>query len=310
MSVQCPSCSSHRVREKGKIHATHIFTSHNLNALLEGGHLFICMECHLGFRYPVPSQEKLDQLYRSSGTNLWKYNPTQRVDWQIAKEWLGKLFEKGSILDVGCFDGAFLHFLGHSWNRSGVEINEAAIRVAEERGIAILAPDLKQLSNLALSSDSHQFDAIVTFDVIEHVPDPRKLLTDMLALVRPGGIVILATGNLDSFTWRLMGSAYWYCTIPEHIAFISTTWCKHVSHDLGLELLDIQTYSHEQNRTLALSLREWSANMMYKLTPRLFAALRRSGLGKKDTERFDELAYHPPTWTTARDHLIAIFRKS
>lgn len=158
-------------------------------------------------------------------------------------------------------------------------------------------------------SESDQYDVTVAFDVIEHVPDPRKLLNDMMDITRPGGTIIIATGNRDAFSWKLMGSSYWYCTIPEHLAFISTSWCHAAAKTLHLDLLHLETYSHEQNRSLKLTLREWTTNVLFRFSPGLFARLRRAGFGDKDTQTFKELAHYPPTWTTAKDHLIAIFRK-
>ena len=308
MSVACPSCKSHSVNNVGAISAAYLFASHNLDELLDGGSLYSCNTCSVSFRYPLPDAHTLNELYRTGSINHWQYEPANRPDWKLASEWLATNHTEGAILDIGCFDGAFFELLNPKWDLYGIEINEAAIEHAKNRGVDIIAADLSELTSIK-SSDAVSFDAVVAFDVIEHVPDPRELLVNMMAVTRNGGTIILASGNRDAFSWKLMGSSYWYCTIPEHLAFISTSWCHKIAQELKIELVQTITYSHEQRRTAKLVAREWATNLLYRFAPSLFARLRRSGLGEKDTSTFEELAYYPPTWTTARDHIMAIFRK-
>ena len=305
----CPSCASRATEKIGPISGAYLFASHNLDEILDGGSLFTCSVCHLAFRHPLPSREKLNELYRTSSIEHWQYDAKKRTDWSIARKWLSKLHTEGSLLDIGCYDGAFYEVLGQSWKMAGIEINEEAVQIASDRGVNIVAKDLAELTLLHNQGQLNQYDATVAFDVIEHVPNPRKLLKDMKDVTRPGGTLIIATGNRDAFSWQLMGSAYWYCTIPEHLSFISKTWCNSAAKILNLELVHFSTYCHEQNRTLLLTAKELASNLLYRFAPDAFARLRKAGFGDKDTRNFEELAYHPPTWTTAKDHLIAIFRK-
>ena len=305
----CPSCASHQTKKIGPISGAYLFASHNLDEILDGGSLFTCLNCHVAFRFPLPSIEKLNALYRTSSIDHWQYEPAKRTDWSITHTWLNKLHQGGALLDVGCYDGAFSEVLEKNWKMAGIEINEEAIKIAHERGVQIIAKDLSELTAVHSESGPYQFDATVAFDVIEHVPDPRKLLKDMMAVTKPEGTLVLATGNRDAFSWQLMGSAYWYCTIPEHLSFISTSWCRAAATSLNLELVHMETFCHEQNRTLKLTLKEVASNLLYRFAPGLFARLRKAGFGDKDTETHKELAHYPPTWTTARDHLIVIFRK-
>ena len=308
MSVACPSCASHDLSKIGAIPSAYLFASHNLDEMLDGGTLYSCNACAVSFRYPLPEQETLNELYRTGTIDQWQYEPASRPDWRIASEWLATHHPAGAILDIGCFDGAFFELLDSNWALHGIEINEAAIQRASERGVNILASDLRELTALR-SEEAVEFDAVVAFDVIEHVPDPRNLLENMMAVTRSGGAIVIASGNRDAFSWQLMGSGYWYCTIPEHLAFISRSWCENMARTLNIELVQTITYSHQKERTAKLIAREWASNLLYRFAPALFARLRRSGVGDKDTGTFEELAYYPPTWTTARDHIMAIFRK-
>ena len=304
MRPQCPSCDSIELKHVGEINPAFVFASHQLADKIDGGHLYHCKRCALAFRYPTPSRETLAKLYQTSNLTHWQYEPEKRQDWQLARKWLEELAGR-DILDVGCYDGAFLEYLGAEWNPFGIEINAQAIDQAKARGVEIITDDLYNLSGI-----DQRFDAVVAFDVAEHVQDPADLLARMLAITRKNGLIILATGNFDARSWKMMGSSYWYCTIPEHLVFISKTWCERVVAQLPLDLIHLKTYSHEQRRTNRLVLHELLSNMLYRSSPKLFAALRKAGIGDKDASQDEALALHPPTWTTARDHLLAIFRKT
>ncbi|MEZ4702137.1 MAG: class I SAM-dependent methyltransferase [Rhodothermales bacterium] len=289
---------------RGPINASYLFAGQELAELLPGGALYDCPVCSLAFRYPTPPKEKLDALYRSSPIGHWQYDPALRHDWVETRAYLQGNVQGGSLLDIGCFDGAFHAFMGPAWEAYGVEINLEARERARQRGVSILGSDAGDLAAIDRS-----FDAVVAFDVLEHVVDPRGLLALMARRTRSGGAVIIASGDADAWSWRLMGSRYWYCTIPEHMAFLSETWCRKAGDHVGLQLAHIGRYSHERFRTPRLVAHELASNLLYRFLPGVFAWLRSKGVGDKDPGAHEELKRYPPTWTTARDHVVAIYRK-
>jgi SAM-dependent methyltransferase len=283
----------------------HEFAGRILAEPLPGGSLYACATCHVSFRWPLTPKEKLDALYRQAELSNWSYEPRRREDWIQARDWLQAHHDGGSILDIGCFDGGFLEYLGEGWARFGVEINEEAARIAQGRGIEIIGNDVE-----ALTPSTQQFDAVVAFDVIEHLPVPKVLLEKMVALARPGGAVILATGNTQAPSWRLMGSRYWYCRIPEHIAFINTQWCQQAAADLGLELVHVGRFSHAPSRTLRQQMISLGKNLVYRFFPGLFRRLRQQGFGGVEVAKHAGLEDLPPIWITARDQLVATFQRA
>lgn len=222
----------------------------------------------------------------------------------MAVQYLETHYGAGTVLDVGCFDGAFLERLGVGWDRYGIEINEAAGRRAEARGVQIVAREAKALCRLG-----QRFDAIVAFDLAEHVRDPRALLAQMVQRLTPGGAILLGTGNTQAPSWRLMGSRYWYCAIPEHLAFIGEAWCRTSAAALGLNLVLVERYSHARSRRPLQVASEVGKNLAYRFAPTLFGTLRARGWGGIDVAKAEALKSYPPAWMTARDHLIAVFQK-
>lgn len=304
MPVSCPSCLSTQIVDLGRINAAYLFAGHALQKLLPGGNLFKCNACHLQFRNPAPPKAKLDELYRTASITHWQYEPDRRLDWQEARTWITTHFSSGKILDIGCFDGAFHKYMGQNWEAFGVEINESAREKASAQGVTLLGADLAEIEYL-----KDLYDVVVAFDVIEHVINPQKLLNQMAALTRPGGAVIVASGDTASNAFKMMKSNYWYCTIPEHMAFVSKAWYLQAAQQADLTLSHTKTYSHERNRTIKLRVHESLSNVLYRFFPAIFKTLRRVGLGDKDVSLHKELVHYPPTWTSAKDHLIAIFTK-
>lgn len=105
------------------------------------------------------------------------------------------LGRKGRVLDVGCATGAQLQAARErGWGTIGVEVSERAAAAARARGLEIVTGTL-DTGELPASS----MDAIVLSHVLEHVPDPVRLLRLCRRLLLPDGVVSLALPNADGF---------------------------------------------------------------------------------------------------------------
>jgi SAM-dependent methyltransferase len=100
------------------------------------------------------------------------------------------------LLDVGCGDGEFLsRARERGWAVSGAEIDRRAVRRAvEARGLTgVRLVDVRD----GLAGCGEGFDAVTAFDLVEHLPDPVALVSEMAARARPGGGVVVAVPRLD-----------------------------------------------------------------------------------------------------------------
>jgi SAM-dependent methyltransferase len=222
------------------------------------------------------------------------------MDWQIATAIIHKQEGVSSVLDVGCFDGRFLDHLGNGYDRAGIEVHPLAAEYAAAKGIQIVGHDFSDLDTLATP-----FDVVVALDVIEHVGNPRIFLESLAKATRPGGLIIVSTGNTAALSWRLMGGMYWYCSIAEHISFINTHWCKRTAEGLGLAIDDLRTFSHEPAK-MPDAFIQATANLFYRCLPGLAYKLRYFyARCKGNTCRPSYRT--PPHWRSAEDHLLVAF---
>ena len=260
----------------------------------------------MAFRYPRLPKAVLDRFYRAGNADSWQTQAELRSDWQMVKAWLGSKSDVKRILDVGCFDGRLLEFLGRQYAWLGVEVHDEAATLARARGVDVVCDDFDKLAESKAYAD-----VAIAIDVIEHTYDPRRFLEVMASRVRPGGYVVIATGNTEALTWRLMGSRYWYCHIAEHLSFINPTWARLVAPTLGMEVVDVRAYSHaERDISPRQRLHELLSNLVLRTVPGLYVLLRRIGMGGIDLRRFPALALSPPYWLTARDHMFLALKKS
>ncbi|MGD9057222.1 MAG: class I SAM-dependent methyltransferase [Desulfobacterales bacterium] len=288
----------------GKIPATNIFAGRILKKPLEGGHLWRCRACHLFFKWPRLKKSERDALYALGVEYAWGSVPSERPDWQIARKWLHEVLPKGSrVLDLGCSDGGFLNYAGASFHCFGAEIHPNARQRARAKGINIIAEDFEHISY-----ESEPLDCVTAFDVIEHHPQPRRFLEHCRDLVKPGGWIVISTGNADSPSFRFMGPGYWYCTIAEHMSFINLKWCYEVAAELRLLINKHIKFSHG-NRDILHYPVELLKNALYRLVPSLSVQLRLRGYGKKDAKTHSELAGYPPSWMAAKDHFLMLFSR-
>ncbi|WP_296640480.1 methyltransferase domain-containing protein [Thiobacillus sp. 65-1402] len=301
IAPSCPGCGSIGISRIGSIPDAFEFAGRKLDTPLPGGSLYRCRVCTLHWRHPQPDKRELDALYRQGDAASWQYHPVRRQDWQIAMAIIRKNDGLHSVLDVGCFDGRFLDHLGTDYRRAGIEVHPRAAEHAASKGIQIVGRDFSDLETLPTP-----FDVVVAMDVIEHVGNPKEFLGSLAKATRPGGLIIVSTGNTAAWSWRLMRGMYWYCSIAEHLSFINPQWCKLISHELGLEITDLETFSHEPAKPSATFLQA-SANLFYRCLPNLAYGLRRfhalrKGLACRPSFRT------PPHWRSARDHLLVAFR--
>lgn len=126
------------------------------------------------------------------------YAQLERFNWYyMADKWefraaLQALTPRDHVLEVGAGVGHFLRAArDHGMFATGVELNPSAAARARSRGFEILECDLSELA----TSLGTRYDAICAFQVLEHVPEPRRLIEGMLGLLRPGGRLVLSVPN-------------------------------------------------------------------------------------------------------------------
>jgi 2-polyprenyl-3-methyl-5-hydroxy-6-metoxy-1,4-benzoquinol methylase len=151
-------------------------------------HLFDCPVCDCRFFHPlqVAATEEYDetsiQFYIELGAGI--------------RAMIAPLCELGDLqgkryLEVGCGYGFTVHFAQH---RMGCEACGADPSVFAKAGKAALGTQLfhgflEELRELK----GRKFDVVYTSEVLEHVPDARGFITQLVSHLAPGGVLVITT---------------------------------------------------------------------------------------------------------------------
>ena len=130
------------------------------------------------------------------------YEQLQQLDWYyMADKWEHKLARKDlkecqNILEIGSACGDFVKTCQEiGLNIRGIELNEAAVTKAKERSLPVERLDLKEAAEMYHES----LDGVCSFQVLEHVPNPKEFIDWSIKMLKQGGKLIYCVPNSESF---------------------------------------------------------------------------------------------------------------
>jgi SAM-dependent methyltransferase len=98
------------------------------------------------------------------------------------------------LLDVGCGTGWSAYFFAErGFTATGVDLNPNAFETPALPNLGLYAG-----SALELSFNDEEFDIVTAHQALEHVPQPKRMLQEMLRVLRPGGLLCIVGPNLVS----------------------------------------------------------------------------------------------------------------
>jgi 2-polyprenyl-3-methyl-5-hydroxy-6-metoxy-1,4-benzoquinol methylase len=155
-------------------------------------HLHRCDSCTLRFFQPN-SIAGSPALYEKLEKFDWYYIPNK---WEH-REALEDLSGCKNGVEVGCGFGDFVARAATDKQIAfeGCEQNASAVKVAQARGLQV---HLETLQGLA-SSRPAGYSAVCSFQVLEHLSEPRDFLNAACSLLRSGGKLMLGLPNAESF---------------------------------------------------------------------------------------------------------------
>lgn len=175
---------------------------------------------------------------------LHKFNP---IRISFIKRKISEQFSLDSstrILDVGCGGGLIAEpFARLGANVTAIDASEKNISVAqihaEKSGLKI---DYRTTSAEDLAEKNEQFDVVLALEIIEHVADVESFVLSCSKLVKPGGLLFIATMNRTLKSLALAKFATEYVL----------RWLPRGTHDWKKFLKPSEINSHASNSGLDL----------------------------------------------------------
>jgi SAM-dependent methyltransferase len=113
---------------------------------------------------------------------------------KLALRWLKREAAGRRLVEIGCGPGTFLLVARQEgWDVTGVEPAQEPAHKAMSLGLEVFQGYVKDY----VASSPPAFDAAVSFEVLEHVPNPVEVLRGIRALLKPHGVLVLSVPNLD-----------------------------------------------------------------------------------------------------------------
>lgn len=202
-----------------------------------------CGAC--GLRFFTPPVCGDGPFYEQLQRFEWYYRK-DKAEYEIAREYIQPAQR---VLDVGCGIGDFSACLPQV-EYVGLELNANAVRAGRAAG-----RDIRPESVEEHSAHASAYDVVASFQVLEHVPRPREFLEGQLAVLRPGGLLMVCVPNDDSYVGYRRNSLL--NAPPHHASRWTEAALQSIARILKLELVALR-----RERMSALHAREFQATLL------------------------------------------------
>jgi SAM-dependent methyltransferase len=199
-------------------------------ATVAGYRMVECSGCRTLFTCELPEAGggcDYDEYYDESNLSVPEF-VRGRLDELVASfEPVRKL---NRWLDVGCGAGVLVRSAAAAgWEIMGTEVAPVPANALRADGFEVLIGELKDLE-----LPPRAFDVVTMIEVLEHVPDPGKLLSKATELLRPGGIFYATTPHARGLSGRLLGTRWSIVSPPEHLQLFTVDGLRRALTAAGL----------------------------------------------------------------------------
>jgi 2-polyprenyl-3-methyl-5-hydroxy-6-metoxy-1,4-benzoquinol methylase len=215
-----------------------------------------CAGCGLLLADPQATEAELAAYYASSyyehhyldEETQWRINCRDYVLYELPlmeRLWAPSPPPPGaSVGELGCGRGSLLTVLGERGYRArGADLSASAAAFCRSKGL-----DVIEGADLG-APGGELLDLAVSFQVIEHVIDPRAFVRTLVQMVKPGGLVVITTENAWTSEYAfcratslLRGELPPYRTSTEHTYVFQGDHLVRLLRDEGCDLADASPY--------------------------------------------------------------------
>jgi len=156
----------------------------------------MCLDCFTLYLNPCYSDYGFSVLFAEAGQSYGSLlgHTQAQIEWLSTH---GLLEDTARVLDVGCYDGAFLARLPANVHKMGVDIDEPAIERGRQQyadqSITFFHGDFE---TFAFHGDAP--DTITMFHVLEHLPRPVKVLEKLRSISKDSTLIVIEVPILEN----------------------------------------------------------------------------------------------------------------
>jgi SAM-dependent methyltransferase len=217
--------------------------------------LYECVSCRVRFFETVAEPTALADLYGADSEAEWFSSETSALLLlEQVRALVPELVQRDdlTLLDVGCFSGNFLAVLPKNWTLWGIEPSPAAGR-AQAR---VPTAEIVRAPLESAEIPSGFFDIVTAFDVVEHVLDAHAFFERARRALRPGGALVIHTGDCDSRYARATGLSWYYYSLVDHSVFYGRRTFGRIVTDFRFALDSIRRAPHLPTKSMPARARD------------------------------------------------------
>ncbi|MHB8880752.1 MAG: class I SAM-dependent methyltransferase [Thermodesulfovibrionales bacterium] len=189
---------------------------------------------------PVLAENRLNTLYSDSCFIFSEEAPYAAQTYiDLLKNLVGRFGGPSgidSLLEIGCSTGFFLDKavqMGIS-NVQGFEPSRNCYEHAAENIKSLIVNDVFRPELLR----DRMFDLVCSFHVIDHLPDPARVLASAAERLHPGGYMLLVSHDVESIGAKILRDFNPIFDV-EHIYLFSQKTIARLLENIGLTILDV-----------------------------------------------------------------------
>lgn len=227
MKKNCPYCQTESLL---------YFRSRDYNRRItrETFNHYRCTQCGLIFISPVPVN--LSDYYPDtyhfvpeSSAYLEADSKHERYKIEIVQRFSGV----GRLLEIGPSYGSFTYLAKKAgFEVEAIEMNARCCRFLND---VVGAHAINSDDPIGALQHLEPYDVVALWHAIEHIPDPWAMLDAICVNLKPGGIVVLAAPNPNSFQFHIMGRYWPHVDAPRHLTLIPMELLAQKLQALGMQ---------------------------------------------------------------------------
>lgn len=191
-----------------------------------------CLSCRHIFTNPMP---ELEPHYQDVVDDTYLNSSEQRQ--RTARCLLKKIVrhkDNGRLLDIGCSTGFFLDEAQAVFDVEGLEASNWAANIA--------AKHHKIYRDIEKIFPNEQYDVISLLGVIEHFENPAAIIREVSKRLKPTGLLVLYTGDVEAWLPRLLGKKWWWYQ-GMHLHFFSKRGCIRLLEENQLHVIADENFT-------------------------------------------------------------------
>ncbi|WP_380875432.1 hypothetical protein ACFB49_04610 [Sphingomonas sp. DBB INV C78] len=254
----------------------------------------VCQDCGLRFLNPQPEWSDLSPYYDKSYSAYAPDHGTGGVEAEIARakaagEYRHVRITPGmKVLDVGCGGGSFLQVVrGLGGIPQGVEPSEAGFRSTSAAGLPVFHG---QLHEFIASGQAERYDLITASHVVEHHPEPVRMIQEMYSLLAPGGRLWFAVPNGETPDALALRDRWHSTDLPFHLTHFGPRSMAKALERAGIADYQLETYSLPDAVEASIQARlRWGIGLPVRISRHLpLGGIARKRGGRLDRENRGE----------------------